>query len=226
MKIRSALAGAAGLAVCALAHSALVVPGLYQLHNHTDGAARPPMYGLRLDELFNSTPGHDIFTFDFDHAMSDMKMMVTASTIQIFGKTWGGRDAGGAYAAEATTGLYHVNFTYSVGVGMAPGDDDMWVAYGGPMMQNSGTITTPLATVIGLVDKQQGNYYFRLGDEDNDAGHRGFNGISGWGWLNHGPTGSPHVADSDWLFTAELIPSPGSLALAGLAGLVCVRRKR
>ena len=26
----------------------------------------------------------------------------------------------------------------------------------------------------------------------NDAGHRGFAGISGWGWMNHGPVGSPH----------------------------------
>ncbi|MBL8875956.1 MAG: hypothetical protein JNM86_09200 [Phycisphaerae bacterium] len=223
---RCVSAGIAGAFVCAVAQSALVVPGLYQLHNHPDGGARPPMYGLRLDELYNSTPNHDIFTFDFDHAMSNMKMMVTNSTIRIFGSVYGGRDTGSAYAAEARTGVYTVDFTYSVGVSPVPGDDDWWVAYGGPMMQNSGTILTPTGDLISLVDKPQGNYYFRLGNEDNDAGHRGFNGISGWGWLNHGPSGSPHVDSSDWLFTANLIPSSGSLGLAGLAGLIGLRRKR
>lgn len=226
MKIRSAFAGAAGMAVCALSQSALIVPGLYQLHNHPDGAAANPLYGLRLDELFNVTPNHDVFTFNFDDARSDMKMLVTATSIQIFGKVWGGRDIGSAYAVEATTGLYQVNFTYSVGVSAVPGDDDWWVSYGGMMMQNSGTITGPSSQVINLVDKSQGDYYFRLGNENNDAGHRGFAGISGWGWLNHGPSGSPHVDSSDWLFTANLIPAPGSVVLAGLAGLIGLRRKR
>ena len=29
-------------------------------------AAAAPFYGLRLDELFDATKGHDIFTFDFE----------------------------------------------------------------------------------------------------------------------------------------------------------------
>ncbi|MBS0190717.1 MAG: hypothetical protein U0573_02345 [Phycisphaerales bacterium] len=223
---RFVAAGAAGALICACAQSALIVPGLYQLHNHPDGGARPPLYGLRLDELYNATADHDIYTFDFDHALSNMKMMVTTSVIHIYGTVYGGRDVGSAYAAEARTGVYTVDFTYSVGVSQVPGDDDWWVAYGGAMMQNSGTIKSPLGDTIGLVDKQQDNYYFRLGNEDNDAGHRGFSGISGWGWLNHGPSGSPHIDSSDWLFTATLIPSSGSLALAGLAGLITLRRKR
>ncbi|MBX3379905.1 MAG: hypothetical protein KF805_07405 [Phycisphaeraceae bacterium] len=227
MMNRLLLAGIAGAAVCAASQAAvIVVPGLYQLRNHPDGSAAPPSYGLRLDELYNATANHDIFTFDFNHALSNMKMMITASTIHIYGQVYGGRDTGSGYAADVYAGLYSVDFTYSVGVGPKPGDDDWWVAYPNPMMQNSGTIKTTLGDTINLVDKQQGDYYFRLGDEDNDAGHRGFAGISGWGWLNHGPSGSPHVDSSDWLFTAQLIPSPGSLALAGLAGLVCLRRKR
>ena len=48
-------------------HASLIVEGLYQLHNHPDGNQASPFYGLRLDELFQVTPGHDVFTFDFDH---------------------------------------------------------------------------------------------------------------------------------------------------------------
>ncbi len=61
-------------------------------------------------------------------------------------------------------------------------------------------------------------FSFRLGDEDNDAGHRGFDGVSGWGWLTHGSGG--HVESSDWLFTVgEEIPEPATLlmVLGGLA---------
>ncbi len=216
----------AGLAIAAAAHGAVIVNGTYQLRNHPDGAARPPLYGLRLDELYNATASHDIFTFNFDHAMSNMRMDVTNTTIRIYGVTMGGRDTGGSYAADAYNGLYTVDFTYSIGVGPKPSDDDRWVKYGAPDMQNSGTIMTPLGHTIALRDKSNGSYQFRLGDEDNDAGHRAFAGISGWGWLNHGPAGSPHIDSSDWLFTANLIPTPGSLALLGLGGLVAARRKR
>lgn len=224
---RFVLAGLAGVALSASASAAvIVVPGLYKLNNHPDGSARPPLYGMRLDELYNATASHDVFTFNFDHALSDMKMLITSSSIRIYGKAYGGRDTGGAYAADVYAGVYDIDFTYSVGVGPKPSDDDWWVAYGGPMMQNSGFIKTTLGDTINLVDKQQGNYYFRLGDEDNDAGHRGFSGISGWGWLNHGPTGSPHIDSSDWLFTASLIPTPGSLALMGVGALFVARRRR
>ncbi len=225
---RIVLAGVAGFVACASAQAVplIAVPGLYKLHNHPDGSARPPLYGLRLDELYNSTGDHDIFTFDFDNALSDMKLLITSSSIHIYGKAYGGRDIGSGYAAEAKTGLYTIDFTYSIGVGPVPGDNDWWVKYGGPMMQNSGTIKTPIGDTILLRDKSLGDYYFRLGNEDNDAGHRGYSGISGWGWLNHGPVGSDHIDSSDWLFTAELIPSPGSLALVGLGAMIGLRRKR
>lgn len=215
----------AGLAIGAAAHAAVIVPGTYKLHNHPDGAARPPLYGMRLDELYNATTSHDIFTFDFDHAMSDMKMTLTASTIHIYGKAFGGRDNGGSFASDVYKGVYEIDFTYAIGVGPKPSDDDWWVKYS-PDMQNGGTIKTTLGDTILLRDKSNGTYQFRLGDEDNDAGHRGFAGISGWGWMNHGPVGSPHVDSSDWLFTASLIPTPGALALMGLGGLVAARRKR
>lgn len=221
------LAGIAGALVCASAHAEVIQLGEYVLGNHPDGNAQPPQYGLRLDELFNVTSGHDIFSFDFEAIGSDMQMIVTASTIRIFGTTLGGRDVGGSYAVEATTGFYTVDFLYNVGVATVPGDDDVWVK-STPDMQNRGKITAPGGQVIDLVDKSDGNYQFRLGDEDNDAGHRGFDGISGWGWLNHGPSGSPHIAASDFLFTARFVrvPAPGAIALVGVAGLAATRRRR
>ena len=78
-------------------------------------------------------------------------------------------------------------------------------------------------------NESQGDEYltFRLGDEDSDAGHRGFAGISGWGWMNHGDP-EVHHDYSDWLFTAEKlpVPTPGSLALMSAGGMLWIRRNR
>lgn len=211
--------------LCASASGAIITPGLYQLGNHPDGSAQPPAYGLRLDELYNATGGHDIFTFNFEAPGSAAYMTVSASTIRIYGTSVGGRDIGGSYAADAYAGLYSFDFTYNLGVGSVPGDDDMWVDT--TNRANSGTITTPLGDVINLVDERMGGYSFRLGDENNDAGHRGFAGISGWGWMSYStPLGVTHVDASDWLFTARLIPSPGAAGLCAVAALAGLRRRR
>ncbi len=220
-------------AAASQAPAAAILPGTYQLHNHPDGNARPPLYGLRLDELYNVTGSNDIFTFDFDHASSSMTMVYNnvAGTIHISGITFGGRDTGTSYANDAYRGLYSVDFLYNVGVGPVPGDDDVWVVNAANNI-NKGSIT-PLtaghpqqntATILGDVRNGSG-MSFRLGDENNDLGHRGYNGISGWGWLS--VNGNNHAGSAnDFLFTAVLIPEPTTLALAafGLVGLI--RRRR
>ena len=215
------LGGLVAAALCASASGAVIATGMYQLHNHPDGNALPPAYGLRLDELYNATSGHDIYTFDFSAMASNVQMAVTPTTIHIYGQSYGGRDIGGGYAADIDAGVYSFSFVYNIGVQPVAGDDDIYVLAD---MQNTGWISTPRGDTIALVDKSDGNYSFRLGDEDNDAGHRGFNGISGWGWLNHG--GRPHVAASDWLFTAELVPAPSAMGLLALAGVAAGRRRR
>lgn len=216
-----------GVLLAGSAIAAPILPGIYDLANHPDGNAQPPQYGLRLDELVNVTGNHDIFTFDFDAAGSDMDMTYddVNGIIHIYGTTWGGRDIGGAYANDVHRGFYQVDFVYTVGVQPVPGDDDVYVLAN---MQNFGSIVAPNSTVYFLQDKSDGNYSFRLGDEGDDNGHRGFNGISGWGWLNHGLTlPAPHVADSDFLFTATYrIPEPGSLALIALGAMALLRRGR
>lgn len=225
----AALAAGAITLSAAPSQAATIVPGLYRLHNHPDGNQRPPLYGARFDELYNATGGHDVFTLDFDNIQSAAYMTVNAALTQvrIFGQALGGRDTGTAYAVDQYLGVYTFDFTYNLGVGLVPGDDDLWVT--GPDMVNVGFITTPLGDTIGLTDKSNGSYAFRLGDENNDLGHRGFNGISGWGWMNYvTPNGvRPHVNATDWLFTATYeIPTPGAAALAAVGGLLGLRRRR
>ncbi len=229
----SGLSCAAALALIATsgASAGLIQTEIYQLNNHPFGIEDPPPYGLRLDELFDVTSEKDIFTFDFEHPESSMTLTYDGSSIVIEGTAFGGRDIGSEYAEEVTTGVYEIFFEYDFGVGPVPGDeDDLWAVADG---QNSGTIALvqsafpnkeALPDPIPLVDKSNGEFSFRFGDEDDDTGHRNFDGISGWGWLTHGD--GPHVFASDWLFTAELIPTPGSLLLFGLGALTISRRRR
>ena len=201
-----------------------IVTGTYQLHNHPDGAAQPPLYGFRLDELFDVTGGHDIFTFDFDHASSQMYLAYNGTSIHIYGQAFGGLDTGNTYGNAAYTGVAQIDFWYTVGVGLAGGDDDLIVSAAPGV--NTGTITF-LGSTINLFDSPMGGYSFRFGDTDDDNGHRGFNGISGWGWVDHHVQGQ-HIASSDWLFTAQLIPLPPAalLGVAGLGLVAAVRRRR
>jgi len=238
MRLGLAIAGAVCASGMAVSHAsaATIVTGIYQLGNHLDGSANPPAYGLRLDGLLDGNGG-STYTFDFDHAMSDMRLDYDGATIRIYGQAFGGLDTGSGYDS-GLSGLIEVDFTYSVGVGGVPSDDDIWVT--GASMSNSGTVELVSgftdhagATEFDLVDKSNGTFNFRLGDENNDAGHRGFPGISGWGWLNHeasdGSIGNinNHLVASDWLFTARVIPLPSAAGL-GVAGLLAlgVRRRR
>ncbi len=213
--------GTVAAAFAPVASAEVIVPGIYRLHDHPDGAIAPPPYGLRLVELYDVTAGNDNFTFDFDHADSEMFLTFTGTEITISGVSMGGRDTGAAWAADAYLGLYSFSFTYSIGVSGVPGDDDIYVVAN---MDNTGTVTTPLGDTLDLLDKSNGSFSFRLGDESDDAGHRGFAGISGWGWLTY-PAGAAPMG-TDWIFTAELVPAPSALALLGAAGLFRSRRRR
>lgn len=225
--LRSTIAAAAVAVPGFVAMGDLVNYGTYHLSNHPDGNQNPPAYGMRLDELFNATGNHDVFTFDFNHAQSNMNLDYNASGIWIHGVAFGGRDTGTSYANDVYRGVYTISFFYSWGVGHAPGDDDVMVDPG--LHYNYGSITSPGGTVIALRDGHYGNGQpdFRLGNEDNDQGHRGFNGISGWGWLffNNGSGFINHESD-DWLFTANLVPTPGAAALMGMGAVAGLRRRR
>ena len=230
MSLRT-LSGAAliGCVVCGSASAAFIPYGTYRLHDHPDGNDRPPLYGAKLNDLYDVTANIDVFTFDFDHAGVSMFMDYTVGKLHIYGTAFGGRDVGTDYANDQYKGIYTFDMTYQWGVGLAPGDDDVLVNL--PLNKyNYGSVVTPLGDTVLLRD---GHYSgsqpdFRFGDEDNDAGHRGFAGLSGWGWIFHARPGQDYtyVQDSDWLFTGTLVPTPGSVSLAAAAGLLAVRRNR
>jgi hypothetical protein len=251
MNPRSILRSAAVSAVVAcfgapafagVASPGVLDPGLYELHNHNAAFAAPPPYGLRLDELVDVSPDHDIYTFDFDHDESAMFMDLGPTTLRIFGTVYGGLNEGDGYAAT-WSGRWAIDFTYAF-YDTVPGDDDYWTSGPDPA-DHWGTITALFGdgTDFWLQDEGGGMpFSFRLGDEDDDAGHRGEPGVSGWGWLNHAPVihddletrngvagppvQFPHSYDSDWIFTVgDRVPEPGSAALLALAGALILRRR-
>ncbi|MCB9853075.1 MAG: hypothetical protein H6819_08265 [Phycisphaerales bacterium] len=180
----------------------------YELHNHPDNELNPPSYGLRIDELFNVTGGTDIYTFDFDAPQSSVRLYYNADAqiIRIYGSAMGGRDIGAVHAADQFLGLYQIYFEYNVGVGLVPSDDDIWVSYGASYL-NHGLITGPPSVgngQIALLDATNGiePYTFRFGNEDDDQGHSGFDGLSGWGWLQVEAAIDTGLQRA-WSFTAE-----------------------
>lgn len=244
--------GLAFLFWCAEASAVPIPDGDYYLHNHPGGLQIPPSYGLRLDALNGDDT--NVFTFDFDHvdgARAAQVMMTVDSfrtEIRIEGDIYGGLNDPAdttQYASELSgqVGWWHLSFIYDTAVRLADGDDD-YVAGPDPASlegANIGTLTridgfganSPLAEVYQLWEFPPFyDWTFRLGDEDDDLGHRGFSGISGWGWLLHAPAGTgPNAggdAVKDWLFTAEPMPLPGTgiLSLVGVGVVGLVRRRR
>ncbi len=218
--------GACGLALFLTAGPAfgglVLRPGTYVLGDHLDGNAGPPSYGLRLDELVDVTPGHDIFTFSFDAPGTEMRIDITEMStdeyeLRIYGTASGGLVQNNAYV-PAFTSLVDIDFVYTL-AHPVDGDDDYIVTT--PNFTNTGMINY-MGAAIDLFDRANSDgYTFRLGDEDDHLGHRGVSGVSGWGWLDHGTDGT-YVPASDWLFT--VIPTPGSAALLSVALVFGARR--
>ncbi|MEL7310701.1 MAG: PEP-CTERM sorting domain-containing protein [Pseudomonadota bacterium] len=209
-------------------NASILQPGVvYDLDNHPDGGAASPYYGLRLDGL-TTGDSSDIYTFDFEAATSGMTMVYDddAGTLTIGGSAFGGRDGGTDFVA-GTTDTWQISFTYT----------DVYSCNGGGLCANSGfgSISSLLFGSYNLVSEMgRHSYAFQLNTD-----HRGFTGISGWGWMNHCPTGDEggsgsygngvscdrHLYASDWLFTVRDVPAPGTLALLGL-GLAMVGLRR
>ncbi len=232
--VGAALATGTVVLLSSAAHAVGITGGTYTLDNHPDGAASSPFYGLRLDGLLSGN-SKDIYTFNFSEGGANMALTYddVNNTLQISGTAYGGLDQGSSYDNPE---LYSIDFTYR-NVLQVAGDDDLWVD-GSQAGQNTGTITRQSSgDVYNLADFAGKNAYsFRLGDGDNNQGHRGHQGISGWGWLNHAPApanpnDSPHLYSSDWLFTAEPVAVPESPLTAGalavlVGGFIAMKRKQ
>jgi len=143
-------------------------------------------------------PGTDgFFAFDFEydgsHLITTDPMIPTApSDGDLFDV------AGAGFKERGASGTGTIE---SLGLNGIAGDGDT-----NELILRSGT------TIVGLVDQANGAgdiFHFGLG-------HRGFAGLSGWGWVSY--VDAPHVYATDWLFTAEPVPEPSTwLIFSGLA---------
>ncbi len=226
---------AAVLFGAAAAHATIVE---YYLFSHPDGNQRPPKYGLRLDELFDITSNHDVFTFDFSHPDSDMRLRyndndtpndLSDDEVRIFGTVFGGLDAGTSYDPDYS-GLWIVDFTYRDNI--ASGDPMIEV---NESLNNNGYIQSTFGMgnnePISLWDEAGSHdFSFKFNNVDNHRlGGHGMSGpewFVGWGWLNHHDP-NQHVYDSDWLFVGQAVPEPASLlALAAGVGAILARKRK
>ena len=99
--------------------------------------------------------------------------------------------------------MWKIDFTYNNADNVS-NDDDLSIN-----SQFAGTNTGTIKKLYGdqaefdLTDEAGSNSFsFQLGDKTDNQGHRGFDGISGWGWLNHS-NAEEYVYHSDWLFTVD-----------------------
>lgn len=217
-----ALIALLAMSVSATALATPIATGLYVLGDHPDGNAGPPMYGLRLDGL---GAGPFTFSFEANSASVFMDYDAAAGTAHIFGTAWGGEVVANSWISPTS---WAIDFNYS---GLSQCDavgtyDDVCAnavsgnATSGATGNNTGTIENLSTNVVtSLVDYTSGSHFpltFQFGDETN--GHRGFAGLSGWGWLGIGtPNNFQRTATQDWLFTAKRVPvpEPGTLLLMG-----------
>lgn len=220
--------GIAALVLCSgAAIAGETVVAEYEINDHPNGGLVPPTYALRLDNIF----GFEKATFSAD-TFNDATLTVLqddagAFIIDIAGTFHGGEDIGGAWG---TTFDIAANFRYAANV----------VATANGYQVNG--FTTLNNGVFTRLDTNESTTWYGMEDSAGDNGPIGgtFTFASdGWeipgddsswvgrGWLTQNDDGSMTAAPAqDWIFTANLIPAPGSLALLGLGGLAAVRRRR
>ncbi len=213
-------------AIAALALAALAAGGAnadvvaeFAMSDHPDGNAAPPFYGLRVDNLFNEG---NINTFSIDH-VGDSVITIHNNggdlAIHMAGTLYGGQDGG---AEGVDSGLYTYEFWFNEGV---EEHDGGWRVIGTPDANG------------GYLDEVAGDFYATFGTKADGSGvsfifapdgHR----IDGDDetWAGRGWVMADDVRRSgytqDWLFTAEVIPAPGTLALALGGGLLTIPRRR
>lgn len=225
-------ASVVGLLVCAGASSAALIQQ-YQLFDHPDGDVNPPPYGLRFDGIFvpqGGPGGIASFSMNF-HGDSTLSVFDDGGgnyRIQIAGTLHGGVDNGATWGYGE--GDYALFFEYAANV--APSGTGWIVDPNSPL--NNGTLTSlgnvdvPLGHVFTFEDKSDvsGESFLFLQDDHRLQGHpeEGQGYWVGRGWVDGAQY--PHGGTRDFLFIAEKIPAPGSLALLGLGGLAAIRRRR
>lgn len=238
MFIRSAGAVAVAVATTCVASADTRV---FELHDHPDGNANPPPYGLRLDGVFGAYGQSGTTSFSFDTA-AGVFLTVTDNggdiEINIAGTVYGGRDTGGGYGFGA--GAYALDFTYAYEV---EEDGAGWRV--SPQNVNNRGALTAGAGITGIAEGTEFGFFemantgnpFRFVQDDHRLQSPSDDAIIaldpwvGRGWLQ---LDSGYGGTHDWLFygvevTNEIptvpLPTTAGLGLAGL-GLVGSRRRR
>jgi hypothetical protein len=224
------LGALAGLVMCSGSlMAAETVLSEFEINDHPQGGFAPPVYALRLDNIF----GFELASFSAD-VHNDAVLTVSQDNdtndlfIDIAGTFFGGEELLGG--AQGTTFDLAVNFRYAANVvATASG----WTIDGFSLL-NTGTITrldtNETTTWFGMEDAlgengPAGNAFtfaadgYRIDDDETTW--------VGRGWLTQNDDGSMTAPPAqDWFFTANVIPAPSSLALLGMGGLVAARRRR
>lgn len=224
---RAALA-AAGLSILGCAAS-VATGATYRLRDHPDGTMNPPPYGLRLDSLFAGQAGAAGGATTFSFVDVIMRVMTTGSgfTLHISGDLYGGEDSGVGYGYAE--GQYQLDYSYTMNV-TAQGTGYLATP---DVTNNVGVLTAVTGDAAGQtfnlfdVADNSGRSFLFLQDDFRLAG-TGMEGMGFWvgrGWL--GVEGQSNSATRDFLFVADLIPTPlaGSLGCVGLLGLAARRRR-
>ncbi len=213
---RNALAIAA-LALTATAASADVFE--FAMYNHPDGNAAPPFYGLRVDNMFGNGR---INTFSIDH-VGDSLLTVHEDgediSIHMEGTLFGGGDGGDAHVNPE---LYTYTFDFTDGVEKT---GEGWIVVGTPEV-NGGTLTRVSdGAEFEFSTKANGDDVAFIFEAD---GHRISGDSDSWvgrGWVQS-DTNPRSQSTQDWLFRAEVVPAPGTIALGAMGGLLVTRRRR
>jgi hypothetical protein len=228
--MRSMKTGLAALALASAAGGVLAgetVVAEFAIHDHPEGGFAPPTYALRLDYIFGdfrSSFSADVYN---DATLTVLQDGAGSFFIDIAGTFRGGEDTGDAFSNEfdiSASFRYAANIT-DVGNG--------WQVDGFTTL-NSGTITR--------LDTNETTTWYGMTDDTGENGPIGSSFLlasdgfritgddSTWvgrGWLTTNDDGSMAAAPAqDWLFAASVIPSPSSMALLGMGGLIAARRRR
>lgn len=192
----------------------------FTMSNHPDGILSPD-YGLRFDGFFGGWAETVFDVEQFGDTLVTVYEEEGNLSISLTGTAFGGiiDGEGGFVDPEA----WAFEQTYSTGVFAS----ELGWQVVAPVGTNAGTLTRvsdpeDSMTFYGKADLNGAQFLleangYRLDDDDTTW--------TGHGWLALSD-GSGSTLTRDWFFVAEPVPSPASLALFSLGGLVAARRRR
>lgn len=181
-------------------------PNFFRLHDHPDGAAAPPTYGIRLDRLFQDHPGANggqtTFSFSNPEDKTSVTLRRNGLNFRIRGHVYGGEDVGTSYGYGANR--YRLSYDIVSGVRTL---GDGWAA---KAPGNSGFIRRPnFEQLLFSKGLSNGDAFLLRRDGHRLNGHpqQALNPFVGRGWLMFNDSFPVGGGSQDFLFLAEPIPA-------------------